>query len=351
MKLRTKLTIVFLTVMLMPTLYTIFSTYIFDYMPMDEVKQVYLLVVIVIAALLTYWIYKTVSAPLDKLQKAAREIGEGNLDFEIMIDVNDEIGELCRGFEEMRKRLKENAEEKIALDVANKELVSNISHDLKTPITAIKGYVEGIMDGVADTPEKRERYIKTIAIKANEMDSLINELTLYSKFDANHVTYNLTATSAKQYFGGCAEELSLDLEAKGILFCYVDELASDVKVILDPEQMLRVMNNIVSNSVKYMDKPKAKMRMKLLDVGEFVQVELSDNGKGIAANELPYIFDRFFRADTSRNSSRGGSGIGLSIVRKIIEEHDGEIWASSEVNKGTTMHFVVRKYQEGKGNE
>ena len=139
----------------------------FEPREMGEILQMFLLMVFMTALLLVYWIYRTVSSPLSKLQEAARNIKEGNLDFEIKAEANDEFGELCRDFEEMRLRLKANAEEKVAYDKENKELISNISHDLKTPITAIKGYVEGIMDGVADTPEKMDRYIKTIYNKAN----------------------------------------------------------------------------------------------------------------------------------------------------------------------------------------
>ena len=303
------------------------------------------------ASALIFWIYRTVSLPLAKLQAAARNIKEGNLDFEIKNETNDEIGQLCQDFEEMRLRLKANAEEKVAYDKENKELISNISHDLKTPITAIKGYVEGIMDGVADTPEKMDRYIKTIYNKANEMDLLINELTFYSKIDTNRIPYNFTTISAKQYFGDCAEDLFMELEAKGVQFRYRNYLETDSKVIVDPEQLRRVISNIVGNSVKYMDKSDPSITMDLKDVGDFVQIELGDNGKGIAAKDLPNIFDRFYRTDASRNSSKGGSGIGLSIVKKIVEEHGGKIWATSEEGVGTTMYFVIRKYQEVPMNE
>ena len=117
-------------------------------------------------------------------------------------------------------------------------------------------------------------------------------------------------------------------------------------VIADAEQMKRVINNIIGNSIKYMDKPKGQIELRILDAGDFIQVELEDNGKGIAVKDLPNIFDRFYRTDASRNSAQGGSGIGLSIVRKIIEDHGGKIWASSKLGKGTTMCFVIRKYQE-----
>lgn len=207
------------------------------------------------------------------------------------------------------------------------------------------------MDGVADTPEKMDRYIKTIYNKANEMDLLINELTLYAKIDTNRIPYDFTTISAIEYFGDCADDLAIELESKGTEFEYRNYIDEDSKIIVDPEQMRRVINNIVSNSVKYMDKPQGHITMNLRDVGDFVQVELGDNARGIAAKDLPYVFDRFYRADASRNSSKGGSGIGLSIVKKIVEEHGGKIWVASVEGEGTTMFFVVRKYQEVPVNE
>ena len=191
---------------------------------------------------------------MQSLQKAARNIKEGNLDFEIKADADDEIGQLCQDFEEMRLRLKANAEEKVAFDKENKELISNISHDLKSSITRIKGYVEGITDGVADTPEKMDRYIKTIYNKANEMDLLINELTLYSKIHTNRIPYNFTTISAQQYFIDCAEDLYMELDSKGVRFEFRNYMEEDFKVIVDPEQLRRVINNIISNSLKYMDR-------------------------------------------------------------------------------------------------
>ena len=246
----------------------------------------------------------------------------------------------------MRQRLKESEEEKEKYDRENKELISNISHDLKTPITTVKGYVEGIMDGVADTPEKMDRYIKTIYNKANDMDRLINELTFYSKIDTNRIPYTFNKINVAEYFEDCAEEVCLDLEERGIQFTYENRVDRNTVIIADAEQMKRVINNIIGNSVKYIDKPKGKIQLRITDAGDFIQVELEDNGKGIAARDLPSIFDRFYRTDASRNSAQGGSGIGLSIVRKIIEDHGGKIWASSQLGRGTTLYFVIRKYQE-----
>lgn len=292
------------------------------------------------------WIYRSVAAPLVKLRKATQNIKEGNLDFVLEVDGTDEFAELCRDFEEMRRRLKESAEEKVLLDKENKELISNISHDLKTPITAVKGYVEGIMDGVADTPEKMDRYVRTIYNKTKEMDHLINELIFYSKIDTNRIPYTFSKLNVDDYFSDCAEEVGLELETRGIQLYYANYVEKDVLVIADGEQIRRVIHNIISNAIKYMDKTKGVIQIRVKDVGDFIQVEIEDNGKGIASKDLTYIFDRFYRTDVSRNSSKGGSGIGLSIVRKILEDHGGKVWATSREGIGTIMYFVLRKYQE-----
>ena len=304
-------------------------------------------VILVFTALsIGLWIYRSIATPLVKLKKATQNIKEGNLDFVLDVEGDDEFSELCRDFEEMRKRLKESAEEKVLLDKENKELISNISHDLKTPITAVKGYVEGIMDGVADTPEKMDRYVKTIYNKTNEMDHLINELTFYSKIDTNRIPYTFSKLNVEDYFGDCAEEVGLELETRGIELVYANYVESGVLVIADGEQIRRVIHNIISNAIKYMDKPKGIIQIRVKDVGDFIQVEIEDNGKGIAAKDIAYIFDRFYRTDVSRNSSKGGSGIGLSIVKKILEDHGGKVWATSRLEIGTIMYFVLRKYQE-----
>ena len=297
------------------------------------------------------WIYRSIAVPLVKLKKATKNIKEGNLDFVLEVEGNDEFSQLCQDFEEMRKRLKVSTEEKILMDKENKELISNISHDLKTPITAVKGYVEGIMDGVADTPEKMDRYVRTIYNKTNEMDHLINELTFYSKIDTNRIPYTFSKLNVEDYFSDCAEELGLEMETRGIELVYANYVEKGVQVIADGEQIRRVIHNIVSNAIKYMEKPRGIIQLRVKDVGDFIQVEIEDNGKGIAAKDLPYIFDRFYRTDVSRNSSKGGSGIGLSIVKKIMEDHGGKVWATSRLGIGTIMYFVLRKYQEVPLNE
>ena len=372
MKLSTKLVITFFVIVFMPILLALFAFFVIRLIQMNAVAQqtgidigvlaykidmsqievlvedMAICIVLILAATglsITAWIYRSIVTPICRLE-AAKNIKEGNLNFTVEAESNDEMGSLCRNFEDMRQRLKESAEEKLEAEKQNRILISNISHDLKTPITAIKGYVEGILDGVADTPEKTDKYMRTIYNKAMDMDRLINELTLYAKIDTNRIPYNFNRISAAEYFNDCIEEIGLELEAKHIGLSYFNYAGDHVVIIADPEQLKRVIDNIVGNSVKYMDKEHGLINVRIKDVGDFIQVEIEDNGKGIAQKDLPFIFDRFYRTDASRNSATGGSGIGLSIVKKIIEDHGGKIWATSKESTGTVMYFVIRKYQE-----
>ena len=307
------------------------------------------LIIIVILILtgitLVSFIYREIALPVGQLSEGTRRIAEGDLDFEIEVpDVDDTMAELCRSFEYMRMKLKETTDKTLESERENRKLISNITHDLKTPVTSIKGYAEGLIDGVADTPEKRQKYLRTIYNKANDMDRLINELTFYSGIDADRIPYNFARINICEYFDDCVDEIGMDLEANNIDLDYSSELAPDTLIIADPEQMKKVINNIIGNSVKYMDKDKGLISIRLKDEEESVLIEIEDNGKGIDNKDVPYIFDRFYRTDTSRNSSKGGSGIGLSIVKKIVEDHGGRVFAHSRLGEGTTIFLEFRKY-------
>ena len=355
MKLRKRLIYMACLVGVPPILLMAVSLWLFSYFNI-KYHIVYLIILTALIMTVTTVLFirnftRLFLKPLDKLNDAMNKVAEGNLDFSIHTDDEDELSQLCNNFDDMRARLKESSEEKIKYDNENRELISNISHDLKTPITSIKGYVEGIMDGVADTPDKMDRYIKTIYNKTNEMDSLINELTLYSRIDTNRIPYNFHRINVSDFFSDCVEEIGLDLESKNIALCYNNEVDAETRIIADPEQLRRVISNIIGNSVKYMGKPSGNISITISDHNDSVQIDIEDDGKGIAAKDLPYIFDRFYRTDTSRNSAQGGSGIGLSVVKKIIEDHGGYIWASGKEGIGTIIHFVLRKYEEAKSDE
>lgn len=302
-----------------------------------------ILLMLLIDGILIYWVSKKIIKPLIALKNASTKIKEGNLDFEVKSTTNDEIGELFKEFEDMRCRLKESVEIQLQYENNRKELISNISHDLKTPVTAIKGYVEGIKDGVADTPEKMDKYVKTIYKKASDIDKLIDELSLFSKLDLNKLPFSFESVDIKSYLSDSMEELKFDLEKNNIEIYLRDEIKNKISILADREKLRRVIINIVENSAKYMDKTSGKIQITLKDLGDFVEFEIKDNGRGINEEDLPFIFDRFYRADLSRNSQTGGSGLGLAIAKKIIVGHGGKMWAQSTGGLGTSIFFTIKK--------
>lgn len=303
----------------------------------------FLLILIFTSVILMLWIYQSILRPLNILKTGMNRIKDGDLEYSLAPVAEDEIGQLCEDFEDMRIRLKELIDNRLRYEEDIKELISNISHDLKTPLTAIQGYAEGLKDGVADTPNKQSKYLQTILSKANDMSILVDELSFYTKIDCNTIPYTFKAINIREYFDDCVEEIGLDLEMKNIEVQYHSEISEDTKAIADVEQLKRVINNIVGNSVKYMDKRHGILQIRLTDIGPYVQIEIEDNGVGIPRADIPYIFDRFYRADASRNSRKGGSGLGLAISKKIIEDHAGKIWAESGLGVGTTIIFTLKK--------
>lgn len=313
--------------------------------------EAFLIIIEVIAFtsfILYFWINRSFVKPIDRLRLGTKNIKEGNLDFEIKTKSKDEMGDLCRDFEDMRLRLKKSDDEKEKSDAEEKELIRNISHDLKTPLTAIKGYVEGLRDGIASTPEKQQKYLMTIANKVEDMDRLIDELTLFSRLDANRIPYDMVRINVKNYFDDCIDEIKLDLGAQDISLNYRFHGDESMEVEADPNQLKRVINNIVSNSVKYKSAERpCVIDIGVYDEGDYVHIAMSDNGKGIAMKDISRIFERFYRTDESRTSPQSGSGIGLAIVKKIIEDHKGRIWVESVEGEGTSFHINLLRYKEG----
>ena len=306
-----------------------------------------LIALVATVILVILWINKSVLRRIRELQKATHEIGNGNLDYEVESLRDDEIGDLCDDFETMRRKLKESEQERRDADNEMRTVISNISHDLRTPVTAVKGYAQGILDGVTNSPEKLNRYVHTIYNKASDMEQLVDELSVYSKIDTSKIVYHFNRVDIETYMRDYADLIRLDLEAHNIDLSFRSTLPAPAEVIADTEHFKRVLDNIITNSVKYIDKSRGILDIRIRDAGDAVQLEIEDNGCGIPRQDLPFIFDRFYRTDLSRRSTTGGSGIGLSIAKKIVEDHGGRIWATSTEGVGTILHIVLRKYAEG----
>jgi signal transduction histidine kinase len=298
------------------------------------------IVLLLMNMLLYYLLTRSIIKPLDLLRKSTERIKEGNLEFELQAEGNDEITRLSEAFEDMRMKLKQSVEKQLQYEQNRKELIANITHDLKTPITSIKASIEGIRDGVPDTKQKMDRYVNTILTKADDMDQLIDELFLYSKLDLKQLPFTFEAISIGHFLEDYAEDLRYDMQDIGIeLEWSIDHAASSV-VLADRDKLKRVLTNIMDNCVKYMMSEPKRIGIALRVENEFVRLSIQDNGPGISEEAIPFIFERFFREDLSRSRQSGGSGLGLAITKQIIEGHSGTIHAESKLGTGTTI--VIR---------
>ncbi|MFL0195033.1 sensor histidine kinase [Clostridium sp. WILCCON 0269] len=292
--------------------------------------------------LVSYMFSKKILNPITSLKKAMSEIRHGDLNFEIAETGDKEIKELCTDFEQMRIKLKDSINIKMKYDDNRKMLLSSISHDLKTPITSIEGYVQGILDGVANTPEKLEHYLKTIHRKTRQINAMIDDLLLYSKLDLKQIPFNYEKTDIIDYFNYCILESEPELKKLNMKISLQNHLKNSKYVMIDKERFMRVILNIIDNSKKYMDKKKGEVSIFLRETTLSIIIEIKDNGCGISKNNVSKIFNKFYREDSSR-SNACGSGLGLAISKQIVEGHNGKIWAVSTENKGTSILISLEK--------
>lgn len=307
--------------------------------------NVLLAVLILLAAIiigpLMWIITKDIVIPLKKLDNSAKEIARGNLDFHLQSNSNNEIGSVIRSYEIMRAELKKSITSQLQMEESRKQLFSDITHDLKTPITSIKGYIQGIRDGVANDPVKLSRYLDVIYTKTVDMNAMIDDLFLFSKLDLGKEPFNKDYIDIPEFYKNCMQELHLELDGKGVELASECNVSSDFKVLLDSQKIKRVILNIVSNSLKFMEKERKLLNIVFEEQNGFLVVKIKDNGMGIDKNELEKIFDRFYRTDPSRNRNTGGSGLGLAITRQIIEQHKGKIQADSIKGEWTEISFEI----------
>jgi len=300
-------------------------------------------IVILTNILLSYLMARSILKPVRLLSMASEKISRGDLNFHIQSNKKDELGKLVNAFDDMRKQLKRHNELRDQYENNRKELIASISHDLKTPITSIRGYVEGIMDGVANTEEKLKKYLETIHTKAEYMDRLINELFLYSKLEVNQVAFRFEKVKILPFIKDYLEELKLEFNPDQIQILLHASEPFPAVVRIDRDHIIRVMSNIIYNSIKYKDKGQCIIRISLHDQKDMIKVAITDNGPGVPREELPNIFHQFYRGDPSRRADTGGSGLGLAIASQIIKAHGGDIWGENSDDHGLIIAFTLPK--------
>ncbi len=293
---------------------------------------------------LTRFVVRKIEEPLDLLSEGARRLGDGDLDYRIVYTGRDEFAPVCGAFNEMAARLRESVERTRRDEESHKELLAGISHDLRSPLTSIRAYVEGLLDGVARTDEAKRRYLRTIQTKAEDIDRLVSQLFLYSKLDLEGAPREMQPIRLDEFIDGFVEETALDSRTRGL------EITADcpvpVTVSADPEQLRRVLSNILENSFKYKNKELGHLHITLEESGRLV---LADDGPGVPEDALPKLFDVFYRSDPARKNPAGGSGLGLAIASKAVRGMGGTIRACNVPGGGLAIAITLPK--EGSGDE
>lgn len=277
--------------------------------------------------------------PLKALDKAAERISQGDFDARVTVKAQDALGKLAGSFNHMAGELQRSKEaERLAME-ARKELIINVSHDLRTPLSSIRGYVEGLQDGIVSEPQKVKRYLEVLHSKAVYLERLINDLFWLSKLEAGHLEMNYSQMGATEFLNELSAKFADDFHAAGIFFtCQVDAALPEMKV--DKGRLEQVLSNLVANALNHTSAG-GKVTLEAKLKGTEIMVCLTDNGAGIEPADLPYIFDRFYRGDKARSSVKGGTGLGLSIAKQIIEAHGGRIWAESTPGEGSSFTFSL----------
>ncbi len=297
------------------------------------------LAVAVVCVLLTSRLAGRLSGTIRELCRAADDLRAGDLDHEILSCRERELDELCQSLEGVRQRLKAAA---LAEEAAKEErglLMANLSHDLRTPITAVKGYVEGLRDGIAGTPEKQAHYLDVVYAKAQVLEGLVGNMRDFSEYELGRMQYQFEYVELAPFLEDVFPEYESDAASRGMTFTG-KPLAAPVTVTADRGKLKRVLDNLVSNALKY-GKPDGTVVLSGEPYGQGVVLSVSDDGKGIPEKALGHVFDSFYRADSARSSSVPGSGLGLAICRSIAESHHGKLWLTSREGEGTTAFLYL----------
>lgn len=278
--------------------------------------------------LITVRLTKKILEPVEELTQAAQRINEGNFDEKINYAKEDEFLNVCTTFDEMQMHLKEGIEKNAAYEKARTEMVSGISHDLRTPLTSMKAFIKGILDGVANTPEKKEQYLRISYQKTCDMEVLLQKLFFLSKLETGNMPFFKKKTDLMVWMDHYMSDKKNELEEKGVTVEFSkDDQKHEAKI--DGEQMKRVLDNLLENSVKYGQANPLIICVELQRIDKKERITIADNGRGVEEDKLPHIFEQFYRGDESRNSKNEGSGLGLYVCQYIVQQHGGSITAEN----------------------
>lgn len=304
-----------------------------EYLVLGEIAALLLLIMLIYLR-----IKMKIFKPLNNLKNAADRINSGDYNFEIMHS-EGEVGQFAGAFELMRDEINDSMKIQKHMEKSRKELIAAISHDIRTPVATISAYIEAIKSGVCKDEERLTKYLEVIYKKSIELKKLTEDLFIHSQIDADKLSINKTEVYFKNFIEKLLEPVILEIENLGMKFI-VKTAVPDVLVNIDSKRIGQVFLNIIENSKKY-GKVNGKIDVYFRMDKSKIEVQIEDDGIGIKPEDMPYIFDKFYRGEKSRNKAYGGAGLGLSICKSIIEAHGGEIRIESLDGKGTKVFFSI----------
>jgi signal transduction histidine kinase len=292
-----------------------------------------------IAMILGYFFSTTVTERIQSLKEAAEKIAGGDLQTRVPVAGRDELSSLALTFNQMAEQLQAADRKQRELEGLRRDLVAWASHDLQTPLTSMRAILEALADGVVDEPEMVRRYLNTAQKDVMSLSALIDDLFQMSQLDAGGFPLHRANSSLGDLVSDTLESFSELAYRESV------RLEGRVESNVDPVQMDtqaigRVLNNLIGNALRHTTTG-GEIMVHAWRTGQGVEVSVRDSGEGIRAEDLPHIFERFYRGEKSRNRGTGGAGLGLAIARGIVRAHGGDIRVESDIGKGTVFTFTI----------
>lgn len=317
-----------------------FSTFFYAFLVLLVVVITFILI---LAGFFSRKILTRITEPVEALENGAKRIREGELEVPVEYKGDEEFEQLCDTFNEMQRSILESRRQQAKEEQARTDMVTGISHDLRTPLTSIQGYIKGILDGVADTKEKQDRYLRTAYEATKEMNILLQKLFDFSRIESGQLPFHEVKGDIGEFTAGYIAGKEKALEGDGVIFTFYPgaEVLPDVR--MDIDQIRRILDNLLENSMKYAASHpliiEVSVYENIYEKGKEILVDWKDNGNGVPEEKVGHIFDRFYRCDESR--SKKGSGVGLYVVQWIMKQHGG--YAEAINGKGLTirLHFPL----------
>ena len=297
---------------------------------------------------LTKFVFKKIEKPLDILSGGVHEIRDGNLDYRIKYTGDDEFAHVCSDFNEMAVRLKQSVELTQKQEKSRKELIAGISHDIRSPLTSIQAYVEGLLDGVAKTPAVQRRYLETIKAKAENLAHIVSQLFLFSQMELGEYPENPSLIRLDKVI---SEIVSSEDYKKSGLDISMELIPAEIYA--DPIQIRRIITNILENSLKYKNKEKGMAWIRLEQTECGLRLTFLDDGPGVPEESLPHLFEVFYRSDPSRQHPDKGSGLGLAIVANAIRRMGGtaQAFCGTPHGLGIRIDLPIKGENHGKNSD